>query len=411
MGSHLHSRVRLSAWVALALSVACFTVPAVADVRPDDVVGSSRVLGSVAVLEKLAPDVEVPAGILVSGSGRVLWERSADDPRPMASTTKIMTALLVSRLADSDEVVTMSAAAASVGGSGVYFRAGEQLTVDELLRALLMSSSNAAAHALAEHVSGTVDSFVALMNLEAEELGLEDTRFENPHGLHSEGHESSARDLVVLAQTALADERIAEIVATGYDVISGPGGERVLENSNDLLSTYRGAFGVKTGWTDPAGYCLVAAAERDEIVLYAVVLGAAEEGARFSEAAGLLDWGFSHLQIRDIISMEETPASVVVVDYLDVEVILSPLRDITLEILDTEGSVTRGWEVSADTEAPVVAGEQLGTMSVYQGSEVLTTVPLVAVDDVPEPDLWETLRVFLVRLWWRITGQMDTVGA
>jgi D-alanyl-D-alanine carboxypeptidase (penicillin-binding protein 5/6) len=370
----------------------------VAEVLSSDTVGDARVSSS-PDLAAAAPDVEVPAGILVTDEGRTLWAREASEARPMASTTKMMTGLLVLEAADPDEEVVVSTEAASVGGSGVDLRAGEVLNVRELLLALLMESSNSAAHALAEHVAGSVDAFVARMNDRAEEMGLEDTRFRNPHGLDAEGHESSAEDLAELAQLALEDPAFARVVGRRTAVIGGPDGPRTLENSNQLLGRVPGADGVKTGWTTPAGYCLVASAERDGIRLLAVVLGADSEEERFVQAEDLLEWGFEHYRRVELTSGEETLGPVAIADWVDREISLRVEREASAVLLDLEGPLEKEWEMPLVVDAPVDYGEPLGSLTVYQGSEALTTVPLVSTSAVAEPTAWQRFTQFLTRVW------------
>ncbi len=376
----------------------------VAEVLPSDTVGDVRVSSS-PDLAAVAPDVEMPAGILVTGEGRTLWSREASEARPTASTTKMMTGLLVLEAADPHDEVVVSPAAASVGGSGVDLRAGEVLTVRELTLALLMASSNSAAHALAEHVAGSVDAFVARMNERAEEWGLEDTRFRNPHGLHQQGHESSAEDLAELALLALDDPAFAGIVRRRTAVIRGPDGPRTLENSNHLLGRMQGADGVKTGWTTPAGYCLVASARRDGIRLLAVVLGTGSEEERFVEAEGLLGWGFEHYRRFELTSGEETLGPVAVADWIDREISLRVEREVSAVLLDLDGPLEKEWEMPLVVEAPVDYGEPLGSLTVYQGSEELTTVPLVSTSAVAEPTAWQRITAFLTRVWRAVTDR------
>jgi D-alanyl-D-alanine carboxypeptidase (penicillin-binding protein 5/6) len=360
-----------------------------------------------------APDVEMPAGVLLTGTGELLWSREPDEPRPMASTTKIMTCLLVLESAELGEEVTVSSSAARVGGSGIYLQGGEVRTVDELLHALLLESSNAAAAALAEHVAGSVSGFVEMMNERAEELGLEQTSFRNPHGLDADGHHTSAQDLAELTQVAMESEVFAEIVATSRTSIGGPYGDRALENSNDLIGTYEGATGVKTGWTNPAGYCLVGSASREDVELIAVVLGAEAEQDRFVQTRRLLDWGFEHYVPVTLASEEETVAQVRVSDRLDSKVWAGVDEGAEAYVLDLEGPIVREWELAAWVESPVARGQRLGTLRAYQGDELLGEVPLVAMEDVAEPDWWERVRVFFSRLWddWFGPSETAPVGA
>ena len=239
------------------------------------------------------PELTAEAWILYDDAyRRVLAEHRADQQRAVASTTKIMTALVVLEEAEPGDPVEISENATLIGESEVDLTPGEPgWTVEDLLAALLVRSANDAAVALAEHTAGSVEGFAFLMNSKAVEMGLRNTNFVNPHGLDHPDHYSSARDLLFMALSGMEDERFARLVGTRSAVIpAAPGGRpRVVLNSNKLLEDYPGAVGVKTGYTDDAALTLVAAAERGGRRLYAVVLGST---GHFADAAALLDYGF-----------------------------------------------------------------------------------------------------------------------
>ena len=239
------------------------------------------------------PELTAEAWILYDDAyRRVLAEHRADQQRAVASTTKIMTALVVLEEAEPGDPVEISENATLIGESEVDLTPGEAgWTVEDLLAALLVRSANDAAVALAEHTAGSVEGFAFLMNSKAVEMGLRNTNFVNPHGLDHPGHYSSARDLLFMALSGMEDERFARLVGTRSAVLpAAPGGRpRVVINSNRLLEDYPGAVGVKTGYTDDAALTLVAAAERGGRRLYAVVLGST---GHFADAAALLDYGF-----------------------------------------------------------------------------------------------------------------------
>ncbi|GAB4273998.1 MAG: D-alanyl-D-alanine carboxypeptidase family protein [Coriobacteriia bacterium] len=374
---------------------------AMASVESTDIVGTTTVAQDPGLAD-VAPDVEMEAGLLATTEGRVLWARNPEERRAIASLTKVMTALVVLEEARLDEEVVVSSRAASVGGSGIYLRPGERLEVGELLAAVLLESSNAAAEALAEHVGGSEARFVEMMNERAARLGMDDTHFSNPHGLNSDGHLSTARDLLRLTLAALEEPTFARLVSTATTEIPGPSGTRLLENSNELIGEYEGAFGVKTGWTDPAGYCLIAGAARGDVGLIAVVLGADDEKSRFTEAAHLLDWGFEHYKLRRLVSAEETVSVVRVLDYPDRYVGAVTATAAAEYLLDTEGEVVSVWEAAGAVGAPVRAGDRLGRVRVYQGDDLVAEVDLVAAEDVPEPTLWQRIGFFFERVWERL---------
>lgn len=239
------------------------------------------------------PSVSAQAAILIDGTfGITLWAQNADVRLPMASTTKIMTALTALRHASADERISVSPDAVGVEGSSIYLTAGEELSLGDLLYALLLQSANDAAAAIAVHIGGSIAGFAELMNAEAERLGLQDTHFVNPHGLDDPEHYTTARELAIVTQTALQVPLIRQIVGTVKKTIplNGQADARLLVNHNRLLRTYDSAIGVKTGYTKKCGRCLVSAAERNGIYLIAVTLNAPDD---WRDHAAMLDYGFA----------------------------------------------------------------------------------------------------------------------
>jgi D-alanyl-D-alanine carboxypeptidase (penicillin-binding protein 5/6) len=250
------------------------------------------------------PEVTAQTWILYDATfDRVLAEKDADQRRAIASTTKMMTALLAVGHGSRYARVTISDEAPEAGEAEIDLVAGEVWTVEELLYAMLLESANDAALAVAEHVGGTVAGFVKLMNDEAAKLGMDDTSFDNPHGLDAANHFSSARDLLTLAQAMMAVDELATIAGTREAPLppTPEGEERIAHTTNRLLYDYPGANGVKTGYTDDAGWTLVASAERDGRLLYAVVMGSSTLEERFADAAALLDYGFSEFGVVEVI--------------------------------------------------------------------------------------------------------------
>ncbi len=231
--------------------------------------------------------------LLDADTGQVLAERNADQRRPVASTVKVLTALTVLNRADASDEVRIPAAAARVGGASVGLRAGDVWTVGQLLDALVVRSGNDAATALAIHVGGSVEGFVALMRADARALGLDGLTLTSPSGL-DDRNRLSARDLAVISRAAMTDPRFRTVAARRSADLPGPGAE---ETRNELLLTYPGATGIKTGFTDAAGYAVVGSAERAGRELIAVVLGSRSAGTRFVEAASLLDHGFDTFEV------------------------------------------------------------------------------------------------------------------
>jgi len=357
------------------------------------------------------PRVAAGSAILADlDSGEVLWERNPDQRRPIASVTKIMTGLLVVEATDPDEVVSASANAAGQTGAELGLGVGEAQPVRQLLMALLLQSANDAAVALAEHVGGSVEGFVDGMNRRARRLGARDTRFASPNGLDDSGF-SSARDLVAITEEALRDPTFGEVVATKFHLVPAPEGDpRRIQNRNALLWLYRGAIGVKTGYTAAAGFCFVAAAERDGLRLVAVVLGA--PSAPWSDAAEMLNHGFETWERRDVVD-GATP-----LDPIEVAGREIPVRaDGMLSLLLRRGE-TVDVEVRPDPGLvlPVAEGQAVGEVVVSGASEVLGRVRAVsaatvsAPADAPPPEdpwwerTWDAVAGFFGRLWRAVFG-------
>lgn len=249
------------------------------------------------------PAVSAPSFILYDEAAD--WVIAAADPdarRALASTTKMMTALVAADLAQFDDMVTVTADAAEAGEAEIGLVAGERLAMGQLLTAMLVRSANDAAEAVAEHVGGSLEGFADLMNAKAQEMGLQNSHFTNPHGLDDPDHYSSAADLLVMAQAIMANPQLAAMVrSVRVDFPDAPDGTpRGGPATNELLGTYDGAVGVKTGFTFVASLVLAAAAERDGRRLYAVVMGSAGPGGHFSDATRLLDYGFEQARVRPL---------------------------------------------------------------------------------------------------------------
>jgi serine-type D-Ala-D-Ala carboxypeptidase (penicillin-binding protein 5/6) len=328
------------------------------------------------------PEVGAVSAVLVDlDTGQVLFDLDRHERRPIASLTKIMTALLVVERAGLTDVVTVSEGAASgqvSGISGLGLEPGERIRVNELLYALLLQSANDAALALAEHVSGSVDAFVDAMNARAEQLGMTRTMFASPNGLDDTGY-SSAGDLVRLTRAAFRSRGFASVVATRFHTVESLDAEpRIVQNRNVLLWLYPGAIGVKTGFTSPAGFCVVAGAQRGDERLLAVVLG--EPGEPFSDAAALLNYGFEAFERRMLIQAGESLGSVDV-DGRSVSVRAGgSLRG----LVPVEGSVSKVVVLEDHLAYPPARGEAIGVVRISSGSKVLGQVPLV-VSGVPPP--------------------------
>ena len=321
------------------------------------------------------PDVTCGACVVVSDTGKVLFGRSGNELRSNASTTKMVTALLVVKSAGLDEVVTVSANAAATGGGGLDLQAGDRFSVHDLLYALLLTSSNDSAVALAEHVSGSEGAFVAAMNKLAWSLGAGGTQFVTSHGLDVVGHHSTARDLASFGAAVLENPVLAPIVATPRAVLRGAAGSIEVENRNLLLESYPDALGIKTGYTRGAGNVLVAAARRRHRTVIAVAMGSVDAT---EDARRLLDYGFARLK-RTLLLRAGTPVGAMVLPAGGSTRVVAGAE---VRALEDPGRVF--WEFEPlPVSAGVEEGDPVGEITVMAGRRVVATVDAVAADSVP----------------------------
>lgn len=396
----------LRAVIALATAVALQSglAPAVsATVLDGDYIDGVKVADRPDFRET-GPDLYIPAGQLSTIDGRELWARDPESRRAMASTTKIMTAVVVLENAGLDEVVTVGTPELRVGESSMGLRAGERITVRELLEGLLIQSGNDGSVALAVHVGGSVEGFVKMMNDKAAKLDLANTHFLNSHGLDMPGHFTSAQDLTALTRYAMQDPEFRRIVAIYQTRVVTEKYTHTLTSHNLMLKQYEGAEGVKTGWTNEAGYCMVVAAKRGDIELVGVVLGAASEAGRFGQATRLLDWGFRHYQMVDVVTAGDRTGNVRVSDYVERTVPTEAAETTRSPVFDIAGPVKRRIDLPPDVRAPVKKGQRVGTVTAYQGDRLLAQVPVVAAKDIPAPTIWQRIGFFFIRLWRGIFG-------
>ena len=332
------------------------------------------------------PPVDARAVLVADGrTGDVLYARNEDERMPMASITKLMTALVVLDHARPRELVTVVPRASSIGESTINLVPGERMSVRDLRAAALIQSANDAAFALAAHVGdGSVPRFVRLMNEKAAELRLEDTTFVRPDGLDVPGHRSTARDVLALARAAMEQPLVRRLVR--QDSLSIAGG-RELFGWNDLLGDYRGLFGVKTGHTDLAGWCQVGVARRDGATVYAVVLGSPTRQRRNDALAELLDWGFDRFARAEVVAAGR-PYATADLPYTDDRLDLVAAETAAPVLLLGRPLVET---VVAETavDLPVREGDVLGEVVVRDGERIVARRPLVAAANFEDPGLLE----------------------
>ena len=336
------------------------------------------------------PDFDVPcrAALLIDlSSGTVLYEKEPDTPMPIASITKVMALLLTFEAIEAGKVslqdtVPVSDHAYNMGGSQIWLEPGETFTLDEMIKAICVSSANDAAVAVAEFIGGSEPAFVEQMNQKAAALGMANTTFKNACGLDEEGHLSTARDVAIMSREML----LKHPQITGYTTIwmdTLRGGTTQLLNTNKLLKRYQGITGLKTGTTSGAGVCISASASRDGLDLLAVVLGAASSGERFDAATALLDYGFANFENAAAPAPENAPASLPVTGGARETVGLRYAAPEKLLVKKGEGaSLSAVLELPQTLAAPLAEGQQVGTVTVYSGETALGAWPVTAAEEV-----------------------------
>lgn len=332
--------------------------------------------------------ISAPSGVLMEATtGKILYEKNAHERRPCASITKVMTLLLVFEAMDSgrlklSDTVTASEHASSMGGSDIWLETGEKMSADDMIKATVVASANDAAVALAEHISGSEDAFVAQMNERAAQLGMKETVFKNCNGLDEDGHVTSAYDVAVMSRELMKHKKIFDYTSIWLDTLRG--GETQIVNTNKLLKTYNGITGLKTGTTDDAGCCISATAERNGMPLIGVVLGADNGKQRFADAAALLDYGFANYALKELKIPEDLPEEIAV------EGGMEKTAGLSCEI--NGGAVVN--KASADEvqceialpgslEAPVLEGEKVGSV-IYKTGGDTKSFDVVSTDEIEQ---------------------------
>ncbi len=342
-------------------------------------------------------DISAPSAILMHPSGKVLYEKDSAQRMAPASVTKIMTLLLTMEAIDSghiayDDIVTASAHAASMTGSGIWLEEGEQFTVDEMIKCVAVASANDCSVALAEYIAGSEPAFVAMMNERALELGMYNTNFVNCCGLEAEGHYTTAADVAIMSCELIKHEKIFDYTTIWMDTIRD--GEFGLNNTNKLIKTYDGMKGLKTGYTSQAKYCLSAVAEREGMELIAVVLGGETSESRNKDISAMLNYGFAVYSQVEIspdkplmpVTVELGEKNSVAVKLLYEDPTVIEKKDIPL--------LEKNLEIAESVKAPVKKGDEIGTFSVNVDGKLFLKVPVVAAEDVEKLsvlDIWKRM--------------------
>lgn len=334
------------------------------------------------------PNITADYAILIEAStGRVIYEKNADEKAYPASTTKMLTCVLAIEKGDLDKTLSVSQRAAWTEDPYVGFQQGDMLKERDLLKALMMVSDNSSAVVLAEGIGGSVEGFAKMMNDKAKEIGLTNSHFVTPNGLPDDDHYSTARDMAKIAAYGWHNEKFREFSGTEMDTIEwvSPVNKRmVVKNSNKLLGTMPGVNGIKTGWTNAAGGCLAASAKRDGVQLIAVVLHSDDVNTRFTEAGKLLEYGFSKVKKMKSMDKSRTERTVLVSHGEGFKVTAHPQEDVKFPLLqgDSEKDYTIKISGSGVVEAPIEKGQRVGQATVYYKGKKLNSIPMVADKDV-----------------------------
>ncbi|CQR57013.1 D-alanyl-D-alanine carboxypeptidase DacF [Paenibacillus riograndensis SBR5] len=355
--------------------------------------------GKNAAVVNLAPGAR-SAILMDANTGTVVYEKNSHDKLPPASITKIMTMLLTVEALDEGKLqltdkVRTSEYAASMGGSQIFLEPGEEMTVDEMLKGIAMASGNDASVAMAEKLAGSESAFVDLMNQRAGELGLKDTHFANCNGLPAENHYSSAHDIAVISKELLKHERIIKYTGSYQDYLRKDTTKPFwLVNTNKLVRFYTGADGLKTGYTAEAKFCLSATAARDGLRAIAVVLGEPNTKTRNSEVSGMFDYLFSQYKVHTIHKAGEAIGNVKIEKGVKTKLPLTAKE--TYSVLLKKGITQEGIRhelvVPESIKAPVKAGQAVGKLVVYQGTDKIKEYELKADTDVPKAGWWKLFK-------------------
>lgn len=355
--------------------------------------------------EKEELSIESKSAVLLdAGTGKILFEKNKDEKLPPASITKIMTMLLTMKAVDEGKItlkdkVLISEQASKMGGTQLFLEPGEKRTVEELLTGVAVESANDAAVALGEHIGGTYESFIKMMNDKAKKLGMKNTQFKNANGLPEEGHYSSAYDIALMSKELVKYPKIHQYLTiwmTDINVGKNSDKTRTLANTNKLLKNYEGLDGIKTGYTSEAKHCLSATAKKGNLRLISVVLGAENSKMRFNEAAKLLDYAFANYEGLNIVQKGEEVQKVSI-EKGKISTIMA-IPEESLNILMKRGEKNNIEEkvvLKSSYIAPIKKGQKLGEFIAYSGDKEVGKVNLIAKESVEKSSLFNTYKKIL----------------
>ena len=341
-------------------------------------------------------DLTAKSSILIEAStGEILSEKNSDEKLAPASMTKIMTMLLIMESLEKNEYsledkVNISTNAASMGGSQVFLEAGSELKVKELLKAIAIASANDAAVAMAEYTAGSTESFVNLMNEKATSLGCTNTTFKNVHGLDTEGHLTTAKDMAIMARELLKHEEILNYSSIYEEFLNKPDGSSTwMVNTNKLIKSYNGLDGLKTGFTKNAGYCLTATAKRNNMRLISVVMNEPTTEKRSSDTIKLLNYGFANYKIKVVMPKDQDLGSIEIKNGKKETVGIKLTEDAT-NLESISDNKKYGFNINVDKiKAPIKVGDIIGKLEITIDGSVKKEIPITVKEDVKKANIWD----------------------
>ena len=392
--------------IILILSMCLLTKTVKANIEDNENVNLDEILQTANV--QTMPQISSKIALVYDrASGKVLYEKNGYKQTKMASTTKIMTSIIVLENANLNDTVTVSKKAAGTGGSRLGLKTNDKITVNDLLMGLMLESGNDAAVTLAEYVGGSIQGFANLMNKKAAELGLKNTNFVVPHGLDNEDHYTTALELAKITDYALKIEKFRKIVETKAYNVTINGYSKAIENTNELLGNLYGVYGVKTGFTNGAGRCLVTACKRDNLDIITVVLGADTKKIRTTDSIKLIEYIHKNYKVIDIEKIvnekfnewrdiNERRISVNKGVYTNVTMRLKGLEYTKMAVKNTEvDNINVDVNCLYFLEAPVEANKKIGTLKVKIGNETIQIVDIVVETEIKRKEITDYFCQFL----------------
>lgn len=367
--------------------------------------------------EKISSDVinlKSQSGIIIEAdTGKVLFEKDADTKRSPASMTKIMTMLLIVEELEKGNIllkdeVAISERAASMGGSQIYLEKGSTATVEELLTTIAVGSANDSAVAMAEKIGGTVENFVVLMNKRAKQLGANNTTFKNPHGLDEEGHETTARDMALIAKEVVKHDNIIKLSSTYETTIRHKNGKSLwLVNTNSLIKFYNGLDGLKTGFTDKAGYCLTGTMKRNNMRLITVVMHAETKEDRNTDTINMMEYAYSMYNKKTLVSSENYLGNMFIDNAKSRKVKYYLEKDANVIVDKNTREVNYKYDIELDNiKAPLKKGDKIGTLKLNYNNEIID-YNLIVKEDVYKSNFFTRMKNYFKDI---LNGSINALG-